>query len=1481
MINNIPDYLKDQEEYENEEEMIDPEDLEILEDDYTPLYEPSPQELKEHAEILGIEIHKHPESINFVYSALKSKLPENWKKAVIKKTGELLFINMIDQTLHNLSPFDEEAQLKYKALLEKPKPKIESGGKPKNLPPLLEPINKKKSHSKNKNQELDFLYQDDVNKIKEEVSQTLKNNLSFGNMAIGSDNNKNVKSNVNNSNINSFHSKKMNFEDELLKETTQIENLINNNNINAKKNNNNDINQLQQSQQITNNKSNNNYLKNNPQSRQNNISQQNQLSNQQLTQNNTQSSSSTKQPAPINQNMNQNINHHTISSSNTIVNNNGNINNTNNIKTPSPNSDDLRSTSKASNILPKNRKNKENIVAKKSKYQDIKMQELEAHKEQLKKKKEETELLEKEKSIRRIETFKKGILSSEKNFRNIQETKFEDYKSNQEARLQDKLILSISTLKEELNKEQLKELNILRLEIIRKMEIKANIEKEIESVSNSMKQESYSNNSKINKALIEYKLFYEDKIKLDKNNLKSNYNKKFEDLEKEEENIFNKEKEDTLKKYEMEKEFIIKSKYSNISRMLEELKESFFLNFEYEKKEIEEQIKNGFDQKLRKFRIDVEKEIVLKEEMLEKELEEISNKKIDDNVLEEIAEGNFGYGNEESYNNNTNVHRTNVNSGDIDGSRGNFDITAVNISNNKDNNNKNNKDINDNNDNNNVINNAGNIIGSSNNSIINSRNEKNFYGQINTHTNKINESNLLTQTQNNVNITGYIYSQKESILSKYKKIVLSKEVRIKERINEFINNIENNKSIIVQSYEDIFSNIYYSIYNSNSNENNEIYENNKINDNENNEVILEDVNENKNLNNNNSNNNDTSKKDILNDNNNSVIDYNQILLNINHLINSSNEEMFFRFRKSELLLKDIEKELGTKLSKYSNTSQILKHIIKAFTCEMLKINYLNNDNGINESNSNFNNNNKSIALFENCYKEIVRLLMENDLVNLNSNNNNLTSYSNNNISQYVGNDNNNISYYNNDINNHNFVFVLFSNVGLLSPNNLINIYNEYKENVQLKKNFKEKYNSNDENLINRNNIINNNNSFNNNRSQGNEFNSNKLLFNSFISNKLKKEYNRLNQTSSNQLFYNSSNNNYSNICNNNNNSNSYSNISYIQKQNLLEKSLKINSLFRNNDANNYIYNTSNIKDTQNYYTLHFHNLLSKITNNKQLCTSLTNSQSTTLQQIIKFLEKENFILEKEQINNLKEQQQLESISKDFIKNSLKNYNSITNGQSFHYNKSQIFDSVGLVETKISKLKDKESKMFSFKDRLKNLESELDFFISGIVSMRGEFENDDVFSTAVDVKLSALTKKIETFISENDCYEGCISKENLKELFNNCNNCINNKNVKEEKDYSTGIGISNSGNANLINKSFEGSFNKNSRNNYNQFQNNTLSKCDSLINQGSIVNNNNNSTFKNIKENKISNSGNDYTNNICSLKNIANISSLSKEDNYYG
>ena len=79
---------------DSEEGFLNPEDLTII-DEKT--WEPSDEEILSYALKLGYDIEKDPDELfEVAYYYMKYPLPEGWKRAIYKKTKELMYINMED-----------------------------------------------------------------------------------------------------------------------------------------------------------------------------------------------------------------------------------------------------------------------------------------------------------------------------------------------------------------------------------------------------------------------------------------------------------------------------------------------------------------------------------------------------------------------------------------------------------------------------------------------------------------------------------------------------------------------------------------------------------------------------------------------------------------------------------------------------------------------------------------------------------------------------------------------------------------------------------------------------------------------------------------------------------------------------------------------------------------------------------------------------------------------------------------------------------------------------------------------------------------------------------------------------------------------------------------------------------------------------------------------------------------------------------------
>ena len=91
-----------------------------------------------YAQFLGFDIENDEDLIFIAIEALGQPLPENWKRAYLKNSNRMCYIDLTTEQFHMYSPIDEEAIHKY-AVLKKEKMKKKGKvipPKTKGLPPL-------------------------------------------------------------------------------------------------------------------------------------------------------------------------------------------------------------------------------------------------------------------------------------------------------------------------------------------------------------------------------------------------------------------------------------------------------------------------------------------------------------------------------------------------------------------------------------------------------------------------------------------------------------------------------------------------------------------------------------------------------------------------------------------------------------------------------------------------------------------------------------------------------------------------------------------------------------------------------------------------------------------------------------------------------------------------------------------------------------------------------------------------------------------------------------------------------------------------------------------------------------------------------------------------------------------------------------------------------------------------------------------------
>ena len=96
---------------DDEDNFLNPEDLSII-DEKT--WEPSDEEILSYALKLGYDIEKDPDELfEVAYYYMKYPLPEGWKRAIYKKTKELMYINMEDGEIEVATEIEEMAHQMY------------------------------------------------------------------------------------------------------------------------------------------------------------------------------------------------------------------------------------------------------------------------------------------------------------------------------------------------------------------------------------------------------------------------------------------------------------------------------------------------------------------------------------------------------------------------------------------------------------------------------------------------------------------------------------------------------------------------------------------------------------------------------------------------------------------------------------------------------------------------------------------------------------------------------------------------------------------------------------------------------------------------------------------------------------------------------------------------------------------------------------------------------------------------------------------------------------------------------------------------------------------------------------------------------------------------------------------------------------------------------------------------------------------------
>ena len=95
----------------------------ILEETIDPNYEPTEEEIKEHAEWLGMDVVADAALFWVARESLRAPLPEDWKPCRTVNTAEIYYFNFATGE----STWDHPCETFYKSLYEREKAKLKEG----------------------------------------------------------------------------------------------------------------------------------------------------------------------------------------------------------------------------------------------------------------------------------------------------------------------------------------------------------------------------------------------------------------------------------------------------------------------------------------------------------------------------------------------------------------------------------------------------------------------------------------------------------------------------------------------------------------------------------------------------------------------------------------------------------------------------------------------------------------------------------------------------------------------------------------------------------------------------------------------------------------------------------------------------------------------------------------------------------------------------------------------------------------------------------------------------------------------------------------------------------------------------------------------------------------------------------------------------------------------------------------------------------
>jgi hypothetical protein len=181
--------IEEQDEESYETESIDMNDIVVF--DYDPDYEPSEDEVKYYAYKLGFDVENDPpEFLTIAYQALKSQLPGNLKRGIIKSKNEMVYVDLDNDEVLLYSVIEEmafeyytKAKDEWKKAQQEKEAKVQKVIPRTKIPPIgknkLEPVEEIKKHGKSKKNSIAGNSISSINSLRDSTEEVKIRNKMF------------------------------------------------------------------------------------------------------------------------------------------------------------------------------------------------------------------------------------------------------------------------------------------------------------------------------------------------------------------------------------------------------------------------------------------------------------------------------------------------------------------------------------------------------------------------------------------------------------------------------------------------------------------------------------------------------------------------------------------------------------------------------------------------------------------------------------------------------------------------------------------------------------------------------------------------------------------------------------------------------------------------------------------------------------------------------------------------------------------------------------------------------------------------------------------------------------------------------------------------------------------------------------------------------------------------------------------------------